>query len=106
MIVIHRKFAPYHPKANGKVESSNKIMCTILTKIIESSRIDCWELKLNSTLWAYRVAYKTSIDTTPFNMIYGLDTIFPVELLLPTLQVAQQLEWNGHELFGHVDELE
>ena len=31
-------------------------------------------------------------------MINGLDVILPVEFLLPTLLVAQTLEWMGHEL--------
>ncbi|WP_208972776.1 hypothetical protein, partial [Escherichia coli] len=55
-MVVHKKSAPYHPQANGQAESTNKILCTMLTKIVEKSRTD-WELKLNSALWAYRVAY-------------------------------------------------
>ncbi|MCO5612157.1 hypothetical protein L7F22_066419 [Adiantum nelumboides] len=64
-MVIHRKSAPYHPQANGQAESTNKILVTILTKIISNSRAD-WDQKLHSALWAYRVAFKMSIDeTTP-----------------------------------------
>ena len=48
-MVIHRKSAPYHPQANGQAESTNKILCTVLTKIVGKSRTD-WELKLNSAL--------------------------------------------------------
>ena len=69
----------------------------MLTKIVEASRTD-WELKLHFALWAYRVAYKTSTGTTPFNMVFGLDAILPMEFLLPTLKVAQTLNWTGHEL--------
>ena len=87
-MVIHKKSAPYHPKANGQAESSNKILCTVLKKIVGNSRIE-WELKLNSALWAYRVAFKTAIGTTPFNMVFGLDTILPIEFLIPTLRVAK-----------------
>ena len=53
-MVIHRKSAPYHPQANGQAESTNKILCIVLTKIVGNSRT-YWELKLQSTLWAYRV---------------------------------------------------
>ena len=87
LMVIHRKSAPYHPQANGQAKSSNKTLCTVLTKIVEASCTD-WELKLHYALWAYHVSYKTSIGTTPFNMVYGLDAILPMEFLLPTLQVA------------------
>lgn len=104
-MVIHRKSAPYHPQANGQAKSTNKIICTVLTKIVEGSRAD-WEMKLHSALWAYRVAFKTSIGTTPFNMVYGLDAILPLEFLIRTLRVAKELEWTGHELSQRIEELE
>ena len=104
-MVIHKKSAPYHPQANGQAKSSNKILCTVLTKIVSNSRTN-WELKLNSALWAYRVAFKTTIGTTPFNMVFGLDAILPIEFLIPTLRVAKELEWTGHELSNRLTELE
>ncbi|MCO5568223.1 hypothetical protein L7F22_021919 [Adiantum nelumboides] len=96
-MVIHWKSAPYHPQANGQAQSTNKILVTILTKIVSQSIAD-WDQKLHSALWAYRVAYKTSIGTTPFNMVYGIQAILPLEFLIPTLRVAKDLEWTGHEL--------
>ena len=63
-------------------------------------------MKFHSTIWAYRVAYKPSIGTTPFNMVYGLDAILPMEFLIPTLRVAKNLEWTGHELSTRIDQLE
>lgn len=96
-MVIHKKSAPYHPQANGQAESTNKILCTVLTKIVSQTKTD-WEQKLHAALWAYRVAYKTAIGTTPFNMVFGLDAILPMEFLIPTLRVAKSLEWTGHEL--------
>ena len=104
-MVVHRTSAPYHPQANGQAESTNKTLCTALTKIVEGYRID-WEQKLPSVLWAYRCAYNTALNTTPFNLVYGLDAILPIEFLIPTLRVAHSLEWNGHELFDRIDELE
>ena len=54
-MVIHKKFAPYHQQDNGHAKSTNKILCTVLTKIISQTKTD-WEQKLHATLWAYRVA--------------------------------------------------
>ena len=104
-MVIHGKYAPYHPQANGQAKISNKTLCTVLTKIVKASPTD-WELKLHSALWAYRVAYKTSIGMTPFYMVFGLDAILPMEFLLPTLIVAQSLNWTGHELPERLEDLE
>ena len=89
-MVIHKKYAPYHPQANGQAKSSNKTLCTVLTKIVEASCTN-WELKLHFALWAYHVAYKTSTGITPFNMVFDLDAILPMEFLLPILRVAHSL---------------
>ena len=63
-MVVHKKSAPYHPQANGQAKSTNKILKTMLTKIVSDAKID-WKLKLHSVIWAYHVAYKTAINTTP-----------------------------------------
>ena len=63
-MVLHKKSAPYHPQANGQAKSTNKILKIVLTKIVSEAKTD-WELKLHSVVWAYRVAYKTAIGTTP-----------------------------------------
>ena len=88
-MVIHKKSAPYHPQANGQAESTNKILCIVLTKIVENSRID-WELELQSALWAYRVAYKMALGTTPYNMVFGLDSILPLEFLTSDVESCKR----------------
>ena len=59
-----------------------------------------------SHLGISRVAYKTAIGTAPFNMVYGLEAILPMEFLIPTLRVAKELNSTGHELSSRLDELE
>ena len=36
-MVIHRKFAPYHPQPNGQAESTNKTLCSALAKVVEGN---------------------------------------------------------------------
>ena len=103
-MVVHKKSASCHPQVNGQAESTNKILGVIFIKIVSDKRSD-WELKLHAALWAYRVAYKTSIGTTPFNMVFGLDAILPMEFLIPTLRVAKELNWTGHELSKRLEDL-
>ena len=47
--IQHWITSPYHPQANGQVESTNKFIESILTKIV---RIHCryWD---DEALWAY-----------------------------------------------------
>ena len=104
-MVVHHKSVPYHPQANGQAESTNKVLCTALTKVFEGSQSD-WEQKLNSVLWAYRTTYKTTINCTPFEIVFGLNAILPIDFLIPTLRVAKSLDRTGHELSDRVEELE
>ena len=104
-MITHKRSAPYHPQTNGLAESTNKTLCTALTKVLSNSRSD-WAEKLHSILWAYRIAYKTAIGVTPFELVFGLNAITPLDYLVPTLRVAHDLEWIGHELSARIDELE
>ena len=38
--------------------------------------------------------------------MFGLNAILPLEFLIPTLRIAKQLEWTGHELSSRIDDLE
>ena len=69
-MIIHKRSAPYHPQTNGQAESTNKILCTALTKVVEGNQTD-WEQKLPAVLWAYQTAYKASVGTTPFELVLG-----------------------------------
>ena len=42
----------------------------------------------------------------PFNLVFGLDAILPIEFLIPTLRVAQELQWTRHELSDRIKDLE
>ena len=54
-MVTHKRLAHYHPQANGLAKSTNKTLCTELTKVVSDSRSD-WVDKLHKVLWAYQIA--------------------------------------------------
>nr|GEY14426.1 retrovirus-related Pol polyprotein from transposon 17.6 [Tanacetum cinerariifolium] len=39
-----------------------------------------WSDKLDDALWAFRIAYKTPIECTPYNLVYGKACHLPIEL--------------------------
>ena len=84
--VIHKQSTPYYPQANGLAESTNKILQTILKKIVNENRTD-WDDKLQSALWAYHTTFKTSIQSTPFRMTFGLEAVMPIKFQVPSLRV-------------------
>jgi hypothetical protein len=69
----------YYPQGNGLVESSNKSLIKIIKKLLEESK-KTWNAKLKFALWADRVSTKKSIGTSPFQLVYGTNTIFPASL--------------------------
>ena len=104
-MILHRKSTLYYPRANGQVESTNKILIAILTKIV-GVKCTNWGTKLSAALWAYRTLYKVTTGCTPFKMVYGLEAVMPWEFLIPSLRIARIEKWDGHELHDRIYNLE
>ena len=84
--VIHKKSRLYYPQVNGLSESTNKTLQTILKKIVNEQRTGR-DTKLHSALWAYRTSYKTSIQSTPLCLMFGLEAVMPIEFQVPSLRI-------------------
>jgi hypothetical protein len=50
-----------------------------------------WHTMLFSSLWAYRTSVKSTTGFTPFQLVYGLEAIFPIECEIPSLKLAVKL---------------
>ena len=54
-----------------------------LLKIIKAQLVGAkgaWPKELPIVLWAYRTTAKTLMGETPFNLTYGTEAVFPIEL--------------------------
>jgi hypothetical protein len=69
----------YQPQTNGQAKTSNRQLKSILNKTIEKGGKD-WSKKLDGALWAYRMAFKTSIGMTSYQFVYGKAYHLLVEL--------------------------
>jgi transposase InsO family protein len=81
--IKHCKSSPYHPQANGQVESTNKVLETILTKTVQLHHRD-WDDRLPEALWAYRTTWRNTTGHTPYELVYGKQVLLPIEFQVRT----------------------
>jgi hypothetical protein len=72
---------PYYPQGNGLEESSNKSLINLIKIFLEDNK-KAWDSKLKFSLWANRVIAKSSLGTSPFQLVYGTEVVFPIHLAL------------------------
>eukprot|EP00253_Pinus_taeda_P012779 PITA_12779 len=79
----------YNPQGNELAEPSNKSLVNIIKKLLEINK-KSWHKKLVNALWADRVSQKKSIGMSPFELVYGVDTVFPTSLAAPVVKILQE----------------
>lgn len=68
-----------------------------------------WHLKIFSALWAYRTSVKTATGFTPFQLVYELEEVLPIECEISSLKLAIKLlpsTTNEEERFLCLNQLE
>ena len=80
-----KQSTPYYPQGNGLAESSNKNIVNSIKKMLFENKRSC-DTKLKFSLWADRVTIKKSIGTSPFQFVYGIDVVFPIQLVTPVIK--------------------
>ncbi len=68
---------------NRRVESINKVLGTLLTKLINENGIT-WDEHLSTMLFSYRIVYKVATRYTPYQLVFGLHPLMPIEYIVPT----------------------
>eukprot|EP00253_Pinus_taeda_P002549 PITA_02549 len=79
----------YHPEGNGLAESSNKSLVNIIKKLLETNK-KSWHKRLVNALWADWFSQKKSIGTSPFELVYGFDTVFPTSVAASVVKLLKE----------------
>jgi len=72
------------------VESTNKFIEAILTKIVRENCRD-WIDRLHEDLWAYRTTWRNTTSFSPYELVYRKIPIFPIEFEIKTLRTASTI---------------
>ena len=81
----------YCPQGNGLAESSNKSLMRIIKNLLQEKK-KSWHKKLIFSLWADIMSTKKSIDTSPFQFVYGTEAVFPTSVGLPVMKLLQEVD--------------
>ncbi|XP_058078623.1 uncharacterized protein LOC131226947 [Magnolia sinica] len=87
--------SPYQHQMNGKVEVVNKTIICILEKIVKTYRD--WSEMLPYALWAYQTYVRSATGATPYELIYGMEAVLPIEIEIPSLRVLLESEVEESE---------
>jgi transposase InsO family protein len=77
--IHHNITTPYHPQTSGQAKKLNKQIKNILQKTVNEIGT-AWKDRLPDALWAYRMAYKTQLGMSRYQLVYRKTCHLPVEL--------------------------
>jgi transposase InsO family protein len=79
--IEHHRITPYSPTSNGLQERSHSTLNQILTKLVADNAAD-WDLVLTQALAGLRFNPCESRDQSPYFLLFGRDTVLPIDTLL------------------------
>jgi len=69
----------------------------IIKKILEDNK-KSWQNKLVYALWADKLTTKKSIRMSPFQLVYGIDVVFPTSLGIPVTNIIQEIQIEPNDI--------
>ena len=90
------KSIPFYAQENRQAKASNKVLISILEKMLEDNPRD-WHKILSKTLWAYRTSKRDFIGISLYSRTYGQDAVLPMEVVVPSPRVSRKNGLNPQE---------
>ena len=72
--------------------------------MLEANKRNCHK-KLINALWEYHVRNKKSIGIFPFQVVYGVDTIFPSSLAVPVMKLLQEAGSEENDIHHRINQI-
>ena len=79
--IRHSLTSPEHAQCNGLVERVNGVILDRLAAHVAEG--DDWDVQLPAAIFAINTGVQASTRTSPFELIFGLPAVLPVEARLP-----------------------
>jgi len=95
---------PYYPQGNGRAKSSNKRLIKIVKKLLEDNKNAC-DSKLKFSLWDDRVTTNRALGLSPFQLVYGVQAVFPSQLAFPMEKFLQDYQVESDDMIRRIQEL-
>ena len=57
-----------------------------------------WHKKLTNALWVDRLTTNRSIGTSPYELVYGMEAIFPSSLGAPVMKLLQEAQVQPNDI--------
>ena len=100
------KTTPYNPASDGLVESFNRNLGEMLSKLVDEEFRDDWDLHLQSVMMAYRATPHAATQYSPNYLLHGQENRLPIDLLYEELTadgdqpecVSQWVAWRWRAL--------
>ena len=86
--IEHKLTTPYNPQCNGQAEKACGIVTQMLTHYIDESFTN-WDEVLPKIVFGYNTSQQTSTKLTPFELLYGREAKFPIEITLNQNKLTQ-----------------
>jgi hypothetical protein len=95
----------YYLQGNGQAKSINKVLGTLLTKLVSENRTD-WDEHLSIVLFLYKTAYQVTTWYTPYQLMYGLHPLMPIEYIMLVVSGNEKDNTSVKVLTNRITKLE